>query len=280
MVKFGIAGMPESFSSCKSVTSAAKLCNDLGIDLFEYSFGHGCHMLPDTAKIIGNAYKQFNVEISVHAPYFINFSNPNSISINKSINYILESISTGRLMGANRVVVHPASCCKMERSKAFSLALDNFTKLSDALDEHDITDFQICMETMGKHAQIGTVDEIIQICNKDRRFFPCIDFGHINAREHGLLSDFDNFDIIIRKLLNELPDYKVSNLHTHFSKVQYGEKGELCHLTFENDVFGPEFEPFVESLINNNIDAHVICESDGTQDKDTLLMKAYYFTQI
>ena len=53
-------------------------------------------------------------------------------------------------------------------------------------------------------------------------------------------------------------------------------KGEIKHLTFADNVYGPEFEPFCEVIVKNNLTPHVLSESAGTQMFDSLYMKEKY----
>ena len=38
---------------------------------------------------------------------------------------------------------------------------------------------------MGKVNQLGTLDEVLALCEVDKRITPCIDFGHLYARSLG-----------------------------------------------------------------------------------------------
>ena len=78
MIKFGPSGNSESFYAMgyKHTEQAAKYVRDFGLDCFEYSFGRGVNMSEAKAVSIGEAFREEGVEISVHAPYFINFANP------------------------------------------------------------------------------------------------------------------------------------------------------------------------------------------------------------
>ncbi len=38
---------------------------------------------------------------------------------------------------------------------------------------------------MGKINQLGTLDEVLALCEVDKRITPCIDFGHLYARSCG-----------------------------------------------------------------------------------------------
>ena len=71
---------------------------------------------------------------------------------------------------------------------------------------------------------------------------------------------------------------KMRSFHVHFSKIEYTLKGEVKHLTFEDQVYGPEFSPLSSALKDLNLEPFVICESAGTQDIDAVEMKKIYFS--
>ena len=64
--------------------------------------------------------KKYNISISVHAPYYINFATPTDEMAEKSYGYVLESLRKLRILGGNRLVVHPASQGKMTREETVS----------------------------------------------------------------------------------------------------------------------------------------------------------------
>ena len=280
MIKFGVAGNSHSFyeEGHVSTMEAASWCKNRGIDVFEYSFGRGINLNEKTAVAIGNKFKEHGVDLTVHAPYYINFANPDPEMIQKSFGYVLNSCKKVKDFGGDRVVVHPATQGKLNREDAVALMNKNIDALRLELDSAGYFDVKICFETMGKMAQLGTVDEIIGVCSLDDRFYPCIDFGHINAREQGILKSGINYNTIVQKMLDFLPKHKVSGMHIHFSKIEYGAKGEVRHLTFADDKYGPDYEPLMQVLHDNALEPYVICESDGTQAEDTVTMKKYYFS--
>ena len=93
MVKFGVAGNSESFynEGYKHTEEAAKWCYNRGIDVFEYSFGKGVRMTKEKAEKIGAAFTQYGLEMTAHAPYYINFANPDPEKIHNSIGYVLQT---------------------------------------------------------------------------------------------------------------------------------------------------------------------------------------------
>lgn len=281
MTKFGVAGNSESFFSAghKETVEAAAWCAAQGIDFFEYSFGRGILLREETARSIGEAFRAVQMEISVHAPYFINFANLSSEMVEKSIGYVLTSIKKVKQLKGNRVVFHPASQGKMPREEVVDVTKNNLIRLKDRVIEEGLSDdILLCPETMGKQGQIGTVDEVIMFCGLADFYYPCFDFGHINAREQGILKTKADYNVIFQKMLDRLPLEKVKNMHIHFSKIEYGKMGEIRHLTFEDTKFGPEFEPLAESLWENGLEPHITCESAGTQAEDAVYMKKTYFS--
>lgn len=280
MIKFGVAGNSLSFyaEGHEKTEEAAKWCRDRGLDVFEYSFGRGVTMNEATAKKIGAAFSREGVELSVHAPYFINFANPDPDMIEKSIGYVTSSCKKAVDFGGSRVVVHPATQGKLTRDEALGLTLANVRKLKDALEQKGYSGLKICFETMGKTAQIGTPDEIIQIVSLADFFYPCIDFGHVNAREQGILNNPENYNTLLQKMCDFLPKEKVFNMHVHFSKIQYGAKGEIRHLTFKDEIYGPDYRPLMRLFKDKGMSPVIISESDGTQAEDAAEMKSYYYS--
>ena len=278
MIKFGPSGNSVAFSAAgksKSEESAVWV-KEMGLSCFEYSFGRGVSLSNERALSIGAAFKDAGVEISVHAPYYINFANPDQEMVEKSYMYVLQSAEKVKLMGGKRVVFHPASQGKMKREQAVDLTYERLNVLRDKIYENGFDDLIFCPETMGKIGQIGTVEEITRFCSIDKIYVPAVDFGHINARECGSLKTEQDYLDRLQYMVDNLGYEKMKNFHIHFSKIEYSAKGEVRHLTFEDDHYGPEFEPLSLALKKLSLEPYVICESAGTQDIDALKMQNIY----
>ncbi len=279
MIKFGPSGNCEDFYAAgfSHTEQSAAFVKGLGLDCFEYSFGRGVRMTDDKARSIGAAFKTAEVEISAHAPYFINFANPDDEMAEKSFGYVLDSARMIQLMGGNRVVFHPAAQGKASREEAVALTEKRLYILRDLLYENGFGDLMICPETMGKLAQIGTLEEVVRFCKIDPIYTPCVDFGHINAREQGSLKTVDDYKARLQYMIDELGFERVKHFHVHFSKIMYSVKGEIKHLTFEDTVYGPNFEPLAVSLKDLGLEPYIVSESAGKQSKEALEMKKVYF---
>lgn len=278
MIKFGPSGNSESFyaQGYSHTEQSAKFVRDMGLDCFEYSFGRGVRMSEAKAISIGEAFAAQSVEISVHAPYYINFANPSEESAAKSYNYVLDSARVLKLMGGKRCVFHSATQGKLDREEAVALTEERLKVLRDYIYLNGLQDLYFCPETMGKLAQIGTLEEIVRFCKIDPIYLPAVDFGHLNAREQGSLKTVGDYRSRLEYMIGELGYERVKYFHIHFSKIQYSSKGEVRHLTFADDVYGPEFEPLAVALKQLKLEPYVVSESAGTQAEDALAMKQMY----
>ena len=183
--------------------------------------------------------------------------------------------SSGNHLGQNQQ--DPASQGKAERKTAVDLTKVRMEKLMDAAYKEGLSDMLFCPETMGKLGQIGTVEEITEFCKIDKALCPCVDFGHVNAREQGSLKTEKDYEERLAFMIAELGYGKMKDFHVHFSKIEYSSGGEVRHLTFEDDKFGPEFAPLSVTLKKLGLEPYVICESAGTQDKDAAAMRKIYY---
>ncbi len=278
MIKFGPSGNSESFyaQGLAHTEQAAEFVRERGLDCFEYSFGRGVHMSEAKAISIGEAFAKAGVEISVHAPYYINFANTEEENAQKSYNYVLDSGRMLKLMGGRRCVFHSATQGKLEREEAVRLTEERLKVLRDYIYMNDLQDLYFCPETMGKIAQIGTLEEIVRFCKIDPVYLPAIDFGHLNAREQGSLKTREDYKQRLEYMIAELGYERVKHFHVHFSKIQYSAKGEVRHLTFEDTVYGPEFEPLAAALKELKLEPYIVSESAGTQAEDARAMKDIY----
>ena len=202
MIKFGPSGNDILFyeKGYKDSASAPEFLSELGLSAYEYPCGRGILIKEPKAREIGEKAKLFGVEISVHSPYFINFASPDELQIEKSINYVINSLKLVKAFGGNRIVVHTGSNGKQTREVALENVKQNLKKMLKVVYEMGLDDCLICLETMGKYTQFGNYSEIIQLCKLDKILIPTFDFGHINCTEQGNLKTKDDFKKILWKL--------------------------------------------------------------------------------
>ena len=87
------------------------------------------------------------------------------------------------------------------------------------------------------------------------------------------------FALMLDKIENALGFDRLKVYHSHFSKIEYTEGGEKCHLTFEDEKYGPVFDFLAELIYKKGLTPVTICESAGTQAEDAAFMKKLYLEQ-
>ena len=272
---FGPGGNSESFyaEGYKSTLEAPAWLVSKGLDAYEYQAGNGITASDATLKKVGDEAKKHGIKMSLHTPYYISLSGVDPEKRLKSIDYIKKSLHAAELLGADTIVIHSGSAAKISRAEAMALATDTLEKLIEEIGQ---TDIRLGLETMGKINQLGTLDEVIELCKVSPLFHPVVDFGHLNARENGLFTDADSYRRIFDAIAQGLGNEYAQNLHCHYSKIEYTSAGEKKHLTFSDTVYGPEPEPLMEAIVKDGLTPRLICESAGTMAEDALYMKKCY----
>lgn len=277
---FGPGGNSLSFyaSGKKNTVDAPLWVKNFGLDCYEYQAGKGLFGSDETFKKIGEEAKKNNIRMSLHAPYYISLSGIEAEKRLKSVDYITKSVKAAELMNAELIVIHTGSASKISREEAVELAKDTMAKALEAVGNTEVT---LALETMGKINQLGTLEEVLEICSIDKRLCPVVDFGHLNARNIGnFFVTVDDYRKVFNTIAEKLGDKYADTLHCHFSKIEYTNSGEKKHLTFEDSVFGPPFEPLMEAIVKEGVSPRIICESDGTMAEDALTMKKYYMSLV
>ena len=274
--KFGPSGNSRSFYEAgkKHTFEAFEWLEQMGLDCYEYSAGNGVTGSLATFEKIGEKAKKHNILLSFHTPYYISLSGIEIEKRLKSLDYFKKSLNASHAMGADIIVIHTGSASKISREEAVNLAKDTMFRALEAFPD---TPVRFGLETMGKINQLGTLDEVIDICKMDRRLCPVVDFGHMNARNvGGMFESIDDYRRVFASIGDSLGYEYADTLHCHFSKIEYTGAGEKRHLTFEDRLYGPNFEPLMEAIVKDGYSPRIVCESDGTMAEDALTMKRYY----
>ncbi|MBQ6830731.1 MAG: TIM barrel protein [Clostridia bacterium] len=276
--RFGPAGNGDAFYAAgkKSTVQAPEWLHQLGLTAYEYQCGRGVRISEESALSLRAQAERYDIQLSLHAPYFISLASAEEEKRDNSIRYILESARAVHQMGGKRIVIHPGGLGGRSREEATQIACDTLHRAQQALDDEGLSEVIMCPETMGKINQLGNLDEILTFCRLDERMLPCIDFGHLNSRTGGELNSREAFGALLDRLENDLGAERASRFHAHFSKIEYTKGGEKRHLTFEDSVFGPEPAPLMALIHERGLTPTFICESDGTQVEDACTLQQLY----
>lgn len=276
-IKFGPAGNAQSFADAgfKATVDAPRWLHEMGLNAYEYQCGRGVNIGEETARKIAAQAALHDIAMSLHAPYYINLSNRDEERVQKNIGYVLASCQAATWLGADRIVVHTGGVGKQSRTKAFENTKENVRDILNAVEQAGYTT-TICLETMGKQSVIGSAEEIFELVALDDRLLPCIDFGHLNARTCGKCSTEEEFAQVLDLMENTIGTERARIFHSHFSHIEYGPKGEVRHLTFADEQYGPDFSPLAKLIAQRGWTPRFICESAGTQAEDAKQMMEMY----
>lgn len=274
-VRFGPAGNSQAFYAAgySSSLEVPQFLAEIGLGAYEYQCGRGVRVKEEFSCKLGEAAKAHDIALSLHSPYFINLATADPKVMESSLNHIAKSLAAAAAMGAGRIVVHPGAVGK-GNTRADALARTEMLLLK-AVEElmPAYPGIKLCLETMGKINQVGSLEEILHLCKLDSCLMPTVDFGHLHARGIGAIRGSDDFMAILDRIDRELGTEVVKNLHIHFSPIEYSRGGEVRHRTMAEEEYGPRFEPLAEIIARHGMTPVIICESNGTQTEDALAMQ-------
>ncbi|MBP2654389.1 MAG: nfo [Firmicutes bacterium] len=277
--QFGPAGNPEAFynSGGKASAQMPAWLATLELRAYEYQCSRGATIKEETARMIGEAARYYGVQLSIHAPYYINLATEDETIAKNTTGHILKSLRVAQWMGADRVVFHIGGPGKQERSQAISGARELFCVILDEAERQGLLNgVFLAPETMGKKNQLGNLSEVVAFSKLHRMVIPTLDFGHLHAVTGGRYLAKKEYEDVFNFVAAELGEETAANVHIHFSRIEFTQAGEKRHWTF-NDQYGPPFEPLMEVIAARRYTPRIICESAGTQADDAKQMQDYYF---
>jgi len=215
-IKFGPAGL----GSVKGAEEVLGEYHKNGLSACEIAFTYSIYIKEVDAKRIGRKAKELGIELSIHAPYFVNLNSSEANKIEATKKRILDCCRIGEKLGAKVVVFHPGYYGE-NREKAFENIKNGILDIMAVIRKNNWK-IKIAPETMGKINVFGSIEEISSLVKETGCSF-CIDFAHILARDKKV--DYEK----VEKL------FPGKEWHVHFSGIVYGDKGEKHHKTTEKN---------------------------------------------
>ena len=242
----------------KGIVNSLNKLNNLNLQSQEIGFTFGVHMNNDTAKSVGELSKKLGIDLSIHAPYYINLGNEDESKLKKSFDWIYHSCEKGHYLRAKNIVFHPGFYLKKNPDNTFDFILENIKRLQKEIKKKK-WNVSLAPEVTGKFSAFGNLDEILELSKKAKCSF-CIDFAHMYARQQG--------KICFATILDKLKRFK--HIHSHFSCIKFTEKGERNHLNLSENK--PSFKELAKEILKRKIDITIISETPRTW-MDSLEMK-------
>ncbi|MBS3052840.1 MAG: TIM barrel protein [Candidatus Aenigmarchaeota archaeon] len=258
----GPAGIPTTTKG--GTLEGIKEVSRLGLNSIECEFVRGVRMKPELAREVGDLAKKLNIQLTIHAPYFINLCSKDKKTIEASKKMILDSADRGELMNAKAIAIHSAYYTGLNSKQALEKTKEGFMDILDKMKSEGIKNVKLGIETMARESQFGTLDETIELCKEARQLIPYIDWAHLFARNNGKIDYGEVFD--------KLKILKSDRIYSHFEGVKFDEKKKRfvdVHVPINSH---PPFEPLAREILKRKIDITVISESP-LLEHDSLKMK-------
>lgn len=289
---FGVAGFPPAFFESeyrKKRSNIFQWLNSLSLNWVELQNTYGVKMKEEQAKEYRKLASEYNVGISIHAPYYITLASGDPDVVKRSIERIFQCYWLADVIGANRIIFHPGFFCGKtddDRKKGLEQLINGLLSIKNDIPNN----IYLYAETAGKCSQLGSLEEIIKICNAVPYVRPCLDLAHIHGFTHGSLISTESIAEVIECVELELGKKILDEIHFHMYPVEIDKNGEKRHRAFfeknetqqmnlfqnKDEWFYPRPEHFVSAIKQKKINPIVVCEALNSQEQGAMLMKKMY----
>jgi deoxyribonuclease-4 len=221
-----------------------------------------------TCAEIKVAAEEQDVDLSVHAPYYINL-NADDEEWPKSRERLMDAARAGYKSGATDIVFHPGTYFDRPPKEVLELVIPRLEGCLVELEEEEISVI-LRPETMGKGAMLGSLEDTLEMSQLSG-VEPCLDFAHLHARPgDGSMNSYDEWMKVLERYQRVLDSEALARLHAHVSGIDYTEKGEQNHLNFEEADL--DLDALLRALKAAGAKGRLLCESPILEE-DALVMR-------
>lgn len=279
--RFGPAGIPYEFKLLKAPTSEIPgFLQKEGLDAIEYEavrWGQKPQISQKEAEKLGNNAEKHDVWLTMHGSYYINLIG-NEQTAETSKTRLLACATAAHWMKAHTITFHLGYYTQRQSHQGdMKSSIKALKEVVERMQQIGIK-ANLGPETSGRLAQLGSLDEILAICESVEQTQPVIDWAHLHARQRGNLRNVNDFQQIVEKVEKRLGAQAARNLHCHFSLVEYTFRGERRHHSLDTPNYGPKFELLAEVIAKLDLTPIIISESplpseDAKKMRDILHQK-------
>jgi deoxyribonuclease-4 len=268
--RFGTVGSPSGTPKKPGGSvGAIEFSKSIGLDTLELGWVQSVRVTEATCAAIKSTSEEQGVDLSVHAPYFINL-NATDDEWPKSRKRLMDAAHYGYLAGATDIIFHPGSYFMNDPLEVLKIAIPRLQGCVDELKKNG-DKVTIRPETMGKSAMLGSFEDAVAMSKAMDMVLPCLDFAHLHARPgDGTMNTYDEWSRILEVYGRELGDKALRHLHIHLSGIEYGPKGEKNHLKLADADL--DMKALFKALNKFGCAGRILCESP-IMEEDALTMK-------
>jgi deoxyribonuclease-4 len=185
----------------------------------------------------------------------------------------MDAAHYGNLAGATDIIFHPGSYFGRPPAEVLEVVIP---RLRGCIDELRTAGNPAILrpETMGKSAQLGTLDDALQMAREIEGVLPCVDFSHLHARAgDGSVNSYPEWAGLLKRYKKALGAPALRRMHIHLAGIQYGPKGERHHLMLAESDF--DLKGLMKALHDSGCRGRILCESPIMEDDAVRIKKAW-----
>jgi len=252
-IRFGPSGLLDR----RNLRRALELVTAANYNANEVEFVKEFYLNEKQSARLGDLAQEFDVYLSVHAPYFATLSVADD-GRDRALNVLQHTAHLAALMGARLFVTHVGTLSGREEQQALADVQSNLENLSRRVFQRGY-EVLIGVENTGRLGQLGQLRDILPIIAAVPRVVPVVDMAHLHATTNGGLRTRADFCLVFNTLRDQLGEGVLHPLHIHFTDVSYGPRGEIEHIPYGQGTL--RIDPMVEALLEVGGEAVVISEA-------------------
>jgi deoxyribonuclease-4 len=270
MLRFGTSGIPRSSPRPGTVHGIAR-ARSLGLDCLEMAWVNGIRMSDGSADAIAKASAAHDVELTVHAPYYVNLCGEEGVA-GRSRARLVEAGRLGARCGAKSFCFHAGFYQRLDPEDARARVRDALGVITRELGARRIA-IDVRPELTGKPSQLGSLEELLDWSTAVDGVRPCVDFAHQVARHGGAYNRYEDFAAMLDAVRERLGRGALERLHVHVAGIEWGPRGERRHLPLRDSPF--RYRELLRALRDQRVSGWVVCESPAMEDDALTLRRAY-----
>ena len=231
----------------------------------------GVRMGEGTAAGIARAARECGLELTAHAPYFINLCGSAEVA-RRSLQRLLTAARLGVQCGAQSLCFHVGFYPSGGPGAAIERVARTLRTVTARLRREGVR-IDLRPELSGRARQLGTLDEILEWSAAVEGVMPCLDFAHHYARHGGAFNRYQDFAAVLERVRTRLGGGALERLHVHLSGIEYGPTGERRHVPLRQSRF--RYREVLRALRDSGVSGWVICESPAMEEDALRLQRAY-----
>ena len=270
MLRFGTSGIPRS-TARPGTEHGVRRARELGLDCLEMAWVNGIKMRDETADKIAVAARDADIELTAHAPYYINLCGTAEV-VAASLGRLEHAAQLGERCGAHSFCFHAGFYGTQSSAVANRRIVAALRQLGGTLRRAGLS-INARPELTGKPSQAGSLEELLAWSAAVEGILPCVDFAHQYARHGGAYNRYEEFAGMLEAIAARLGRPALERLHVHIAGIEFGPKGERRHLPLRESKF--RYRELLRALKDLKVSGWVICESPEMEDDALLLQRTY-----